>query len=83
MKLRYFASVRERIGLSEEEVAIPNEVSTVADLIAWLSLRGEGYAVAFTDALKIRAALDQCHARLDTRIGSAREAAFFPPMTGG
>ena len=83
MKVRYFASVRERIGLSEEDVAPPSEVSTVGDLIAWLSRRGEGYATAFTDAAKVRAALDQTHARLDAPIGSAREIAFFPPMTGG
>jgi len=83
VKVRYFASVRERIGLSEEDVAPPSEVSTVGDLIAWLSRRGEGYATAFTDAAKVRAALDQTHARLDAPIGSAREIAFFPPMTGG
>ncbi len=83
MRVRYFASVRERIGLAEEDVAPPSEVATVGDLIAWLSARGEGYALAFTEAAKIRAALDQTHARLDAPIGSAREVAFFPPMTGG
>ena len=36
MKLLYFAWVRERIGKTEEEVAPPAEVSTVADLMAWL-----------------------------------------------
>jgi sulfur-carrier protein len=83
VRVRYFASVRERIGLSEEDVAPPNEVATVGDLIAWLSGRGEGYALAFTDAAKVRAALDQTHARLDAPIGAAQEVAFFPPMTGG
>jgi len=83
MKVRYFASVRERIGLAEEEIAPPSEVSTVGDLVVWLSRRGEGYAAAFNDAAKVRAALDQTHARRDTALGSAREVAFFPPMTGG
>ena len=83
MKARYFASVRERIGLAEEEIAPPSEVATVADLISWLSRRGENYASAFTDAVKVRAALDQIHARLDAPLGDAREVAFFPPMTGG
>jgi len=83
VKVRYFASVRERIGLAEEDVAPPSEVATVGDLVAWLSGRGEGYALAFTDAAKVRAALDQTHARLDAPIGAAREVAFFPPMTGG
>jgi len=83
VRVRYFASVRERIGLAEEDVAPPQEVATVGDLVAWLSARGEGYALAFTDAAKVRAALDQTHARLDAPIGAAREVAFFPPMTGG
>ncbi|ARN80607.1 molybdopterin converting factor subunit 1 [Methylocystis bryophila] len=83
MKARYFASVRERIGLAEEEVAPPSEVSTVGELIAWLCGRGEGYALALADAAKVRVALDQTHARLDSPIGQAREVAFFPPMTGG
>jgi len=83
VKVRYFASVRERIGLAEEEIALPSEVATVGDLIAWPSRRGEGYASAFTDAAKVRAALDQTHVRRDAPIGAAREIAFFPPMTGG
>jgi molybdopterin synthase sulfur carrier subunit len=83
MKAVYFASVRERIGLTEEEVAPPAGVATIADLIAWLSARGEGYAAAFANAATIRAAIDQNHARPDAPIGGAREIAFFPPMTGG
>ena len=83
MRVRYFASVRERIGIAEEDIMLPRDVATVGDLIAWLSRRGEDYATAFTDAAKVRAALDQTHARLDSPIGSAREVAFFPPMTGG
>ncbi len=83
MRVRYFASVRERIGVAEEDVTPPRDVVTVGDLITWLSCRGEDYATAFFDAAKVRAALDQTHARLDSPIGSAREVAFFPPMTGG
>ena len=83
MRVRYFASVRERIGLAEEDISLPSEVTTVGDLIAWLSRRGEDYATAFTDAAKVRAALDQTHARPESPLGSAREVAFFPPMTGG
>jgi molybdopterin synthase sulfur carrier subunit len=42
MKLLYFAWLRERVGLGEEEVTPPSSVVTVADLIAWLRLRGPG-----------------------------------------
>ncbi len=83
MKALYFASVRERIGLAEEEIAPPAGVATVAGLMDWLAGRGEGYAAAFADKKAIRAALDRTHARHDAALGEAREIAFFPPMTGG
>jgi molybdopterin synthase sulfur carrier subunit len=83
MKLLYFAWVRERIGKAEEEVAVPPSVSTVGDLMSWLSGRGEEYAYAFENARVIRAAIDKRHVKADTAIAGAREIAFFPPMTGG
>ena len=83
MKLRYFAWVRERIGKAEEDVDLPPGVTTVSELIAWLAGKGEGYAHAFENGKVIRAAIDKSHVRPDARIESAREIAFFPPMTGG
>jgi sulfur-carrier protein len=81
--LRYFAWVREKIGLAEEEVCLPADVATVAQLIDWLKARGETYQAAFAKPEIIRAAVDQTHARADAPIGSASEIAFFPPVTGG
>jgi sulfur-carrier protein len=83
MKVKYFAWVRERIGLAEESVEPPAGVNTVGELIAWLSERGESYAYAFEKPKVIRAAIDHVHVRPDARIAGAREIAFFPPMTGG
>jgi molybdopterin synthase sulfur carrier subunit len=83
MKVLYFAWVRERIGLAEEEISLPPDVETVAELVEWLAARGEAYAAAFANRKGVRAALDRTHALPQTAIGSAREIAFFPPMTGG
>ncbi len=83
MKVRYFAWVRERVGLAEEEMELPPGVTSVADLIQFLSRRDEGYAAAFSEPTVIRAALDHEHVEHDTAINGAREVAFFPPMTGG
>ncbi len=83
MKVRYFAWVRERVGLAEEEVQPPAGVTSVADLIRWLAARDEGYAAAFAQPDIIRAALDHDHVEHGTALGRAREVAFFPPMTGG
>lgn len=83
MKLLYFAWVRERIGKPEEDIEPPATVRTVAELVAWLSGRGEEYAYAFENAKVIRAAIDKTHVKPETQIAGAREIAFFPPMTGG
>jgi molybdopterin synthase sulfur carrier subunit len=83
MKIRYFAWVRERVGQAEEELDPPAGVESVADLIAWLAARDEGYAAAFSEPRVIRAAIDQEHVEHETPLAGAREIAFFPPMTGG
>ena len=83
MKVLYFAWVRERVGKAEERSSRPPTVRTVAELIAWLSARGEEYAYAFEKPKVIRAAIDHAHVKPDAAIAGAREIAFFPPMTGG
>ncbi len=83
MKIVYFAWVRERVGKAEEDVTPPPHVATVAQLIEWLSARGEEYAYAFANPKIVRAALDRRHVKSDAMLAGAREVAFFPPMTGG
>ncbi len=50
MRLLYFAWVREKTGIAAEEVELPSEVTTVAELMAWLKTRGPEYADAFQRA---------------------------------
>lgn len=82
-KLVYFAWVRERIGKPEEDVSLPAGIVTVADLLAWLRGRGEGYESALMRPEVIRVAIDREHVGHDEAIAGAREIALFPPMTGG
>ena len=83
MKLIYFAWVRERIGLREEDVDLPPDVRTAGDLLLWLKGRGEGYEAALKDPKSIRVAINQEHVDHREPIAGAREIALFPPMTGG
>ncbi|MEH3047074.1 molybdopterin converting factor subunit 1 [Sphingomonas adhaesiva] len=83
MKILYFAWVRERVGVAEEEVSPPADVTTVAALVDWLAAQSDGHAAAFVDRQKLRAAVDQAFVPLDTAIAGAREVAIFPPVTGG
>jgi sulfur-carrier protein len=83
MRLLYFAWVKEKTGIAAEDVELPEDISTVAELMAWLKTRGPEFAHAFERDEVIRAAIDQAQARPDAKIGNAREIAFFPPVTGG
>jgi molybdopterin synthase sulfur carrier subunit len=80
---KYFAWVRERIGIAEEKAVLPDGIATVGDAIGWLKGRGGGYSAAFERDELIHAAIDQSHARHSAPIEGAREIAFFPPVTGG
>jgi molybdopterin synthase sulfur carrier subunit len=82
MKIVYFASLRERLGFSEEELLLPPHVRTVADVVAFLAGRDEVYEAVFSGGV-FRAALDKKHAKPEATIAGVREIAFFPPMTGG
>ncbi len=83
MKVRYFAWIRQKVGVAEEEVSPPADVRTIQDLLDWLARTSPRHAEAFSEAKVFGAALDQAIMPLDTPIGAAREVAFFPPFTGG
>lgn len=79
----YFAWVRERIGKDSESIEHPGADATIATLIGQMAERGGGYAEAFAEPDRVRAALDQVFVPLDAKLGNARELALFPPVTGG
>lgn len=82
-KLRYFAWVRERVGVSEEDIELPGHVKTAGELLSFLAGRGEGFAEALRHPKVIRVSVNQEHVEHDELIAGAREIALFPPMTGG
>lgn len=83
IKLRFFASVREKLALSEEQVIVPDHILSVADLRAWLILRGENWSEALAEERALRIAVNQEVASIDTLLRDGDEVAFFPPVTGG
>lgn len=83
MKILYFAWVRQKVGVAEEEVAPPPEVRDVAGLIGWLAGRSPGHAAAFADPRQLRAAVNQDFAAPNAAVSPGDEVAFFPPVTGG
>ncbi|MGI9351058.1 MAG: molybdopterin converting factor subunit 1 [Rhizobiaceae bacterium] len=84
MKLIYFAWLRERLGVNEELVDLPQNVETVSNLFDWLKSRDEIFADVFEHADIIQVAIDQKHEHDRTAsLSNATEIALFPPMTGG
>lgn len=83
MRVLYFAWVKEKAGITAEDIDPPSGVTTIAELIDWLKRRGPEFANAFARSEVIRAAIDRSHVRHDAKIAGAREIAFFPPVTGG
>jgi molybdopterin synthase sulfur carrier subunit len=81
VKVLYFAWLRQKIGRGEELVEAP--AKTVGELAAWLAARGGGYADAFADMQRVRAAVNQEHVGWSATVKAGDEVAFFPPVTGG
>ncbi|GAB0115040.1 molybdopterin converting factor subunit 1 [Acidisoma sp. C75] len=83
IELLYFASVRERIGRSQERLALPPDIRTLGALLGHLRARGEGYAEALAEGARVRCAINQEFAEADAALAEGDEVALFPPITGG
>jgi molybdopterin synthase sulfur carrier subunit len=81
--LRFFASVRETLGTSQESVTLPPEVTTVGALRRHLAGRGGAWATALAEERALRMAFNQVMCGADTKVEEGGEVAFFPPVTGG
>ena len=81
IQLRYFASIREDLGLAAEE--LDSSASDAAGLMAELRARGGAYAVALAESRPVRVAVNQVMARGNTPLAEGAEVGLFPPVTGG
>ncbi len=79
--VRYFASVREALGKSEESV--DTAATTLAALRDELIARGEPHASALARGKAVRMALDHNMTAETDALRDGVEVAFFPPVTGG
>ena len=83
MKILYFAWLKEKTGVSEEDISLPDGVSDVHGLVTWLKGRGDGFGEAFADEGVVRVAVNHEHVDFDHAVQDGDEVAFFPPVTGG
>ena len=83
VKLVYFARLREQFGTGMEVAALPAEVKTLGDLLAWLRNREGVWATELAEGRAYRTAVNQDMAGPETVLKANDEVAIFPPVTGG
>lgn len=82
LKVLYFASLREALGSSAEEIELPAGVGTTGALRDHIAARGEPWA-ALGRAKNLRCAVNQAMVGFEATLSEGDEIAFFPPVTGG
>ena len=82
-EILYFASLAEDLGLKSEQLDLPEDCTTVTDLVALLRARGAPFADAFDGSVRILVAVNQEMSDPADEIANGDEIAFFPPVTGG
>lgn len=75
VKVKYFASLKDRVGRSEEQMELGQGV-TVGEL--WQQVSGE-----LSVPENVMTAVNMEYVKHDTVLQSNDEVAFFPPVTGG
>ena len=83
IKLFYFAKVREILGIDREEIDVESDIKTLAELVAFLKLRGSQWQSIFEMSSSYRMAVNQELVEANHTINPNDEVAFFPPITGG
>jgi len=82
IRLRFFASLRETLGVGDEQLELPGGINTLSELSGWLQGRGKHWEEALSDS-RLHVAINQEIISQDTAIRDGDEVAWFPPVTGG
>jgi len=75
IKVRYFASLKDIVGRTGDELQVSESVSARK---VWLELNPE---IAIPNTLLVAVNLE--YVNLDAPVKDGDELAFFPPVTGG
>ncbi|MCX7946193.1 MAG: MoaD/ThiS family protein [Hydrogenophilus sp.] len=82
VRVRYFASVRDAVGVDEEWVEWEREWKRLADLREALARRGGVWAETLLEP-SVHCARNFALAAWNDPLEDGDEVAFFPPVTGG
>jgi sulfur-carrier protein len=81
VNLRYFASLRETLGVGSETV--DTTAATLGALRDELIAKGGAYPEALGRGRVVRAAVNQTMSDESAALSEGAEIGFFPPVTGG
>lgn len=76
IKVRYFASLKERVGHADAELLLLPKPLSAHQI--WQQLNPD-----LTMPVGVLVAVNMEYANLDTLVNDNDELAFFPPVTGG
>ena len=82
MKIIYFASIKESLGISEEKIILKKSC-TILELIEILIKKDKKYKFVFSNLAKVKCAVNSSYVNFNTVVYDKDELAFFPPVTGG
>ncbi|WP_415886099.1 molybdopterin converting factor subunit 1 [Neptuniibacter sp. QD37_6] len=82
VKVVYFASLRERLGVAEESIEVSQPADVAAVLNQLVELHGEQWQKILVDT-PILMAVNQEMCDEKAAVAAGDEVAFFPPVTGG
>ncbi len=83
LTIHYFASIREALDKSQEQLELPDSVSSVGQLIEHLLHLHPHFDAVFDKDKQILVAVNQTVVDASYSLSRDDEIAFFPPMTGG
>ena len=83
INILYFASIRERVHCSKEDIELSADIKTISDLKNHLSKRGSIWSDIFEKDDQLLFSVNQMVVKTDQTINDNDEVAFFPQVTGG
>ena len=82
IEMLYFGRPSEALKVVKESIVLPDTVTTLAELLAWLRLRGDDWAQELIET-KVRCAINQEFSGWDSKLKEHDEVALFSPISGG
>ncbi len=83
MKILYFSWIKDKLGKSEENIILQEQIKTVEQLVIFLQNKNDIYKDIFKDNKIIKVSINMEVSNFKDSISDQDEIAFFPPMTGG